>query len=192
MPSDPVVRFTAEDFRREIARVRKARKRNVVIVAIVVAIVAIAIVVGVLAGVNARAVADEGMAPSLSQGQFVVTARDREPASGDVIAFHGEAGDVQFARIVAGPGDWVSVASDGTVAVSEQALSADSAKNVFGDNASSVVSRVVPENSFYVLADAENATTSGLTDETDFVDAGRIAGRAVATVWPVTSVGLVS
>ncbi|MBQ9042347.1 MAG: signal peptidase I [Eggerthellaceae bacterium] len=187
------VRFTTADYRRELERVLKARKRKVALVVFVVILVVALIVAAVFVfGVSARAVDDSRMEPALSQGQHVIMVNARDLSSGTVIAYHDNTGELQFGRIVAGPGDWVSVDKQGTVAVSNSALSADSAANVFGSNASSITTREIPESKYYVLGDAESATTSGLTSEADLVSGDQVVGQAVAKVWPITSVGLVA
>lgn len=186
------MRFTAEDYRREIARVHRSRKRAV-IAAVALALLAAAIVCLIaVAGARMLAVADSGMEPAVSAGQTVIMANAGEPYVGAVVAYQDEAGDTRLGRIVAEPGDWVNVATDGVVAVSEERLSSKTAQNVFGTNAGTVVSRQVPEGSYYVLGDAEQATAAGLTGKSDYVPGDQIIGRVVVKVWPVTSFGLVS
>lgn len=187
------VRFTTADFRREIERVRKARRRKVaLIVAIIAAVVALVVALVAVLGVSARTVNSANMEPALSQGQSVIMVNVRDLSSGTVVAYHDNAGELQFGRVIAEPGDWVSVDREGTVAVSETALSADSAMSVFGSNAGSVTSREVPAGAYYVLGDAQDATASGLTSEADLVSGDQVVGQAVAKVWPITAVGPVS
>lgn len=187
------VRFTAADFRREIERVRRARRRNIALIVIAILLVVAALAVAVfMFGVSARTVNGSDMEPVMSEGQAVLTTRANDIRSGTVVAYHDGGGELQFGRVVAEPGDWVSVSPDGTVAVSDSALSTESAANVFGANASKVTTREVPESSYYVLGDAEDATVNGLTSEADFINADQVVGQALVKVWPITSVGLVS
>lgn len=187
------VRFTAADFRREIERVRRARRRNIALVVIAILLVVAAAAAAIFAfGVTARTVNDSDMEPVMSEGQSVLTVNAGEIRSGAVVAFHDDGEELRFGRVVAEPGDWVSVSPDGTVAVSDGALSAESAANVFGANAGSVTARAVPDNAYYVLGDAEDATVNGLTSEADFVNADQVVGQALVKVWPITSVGLVA
>ena len=186
-------RFTAADYRRELARARKARRRKVVLIVFaVLLIVAVAVAVFMLMGASTRTVKDGAMEPIMSEGQAVVTVKSEELNTGHVVAYHDGTGDVKFGRIVAKPGDWVSVSPSGTVAVSEEALTNDGAAGVFGDDAKSITTREVPDDSYYILGDAEDATPNGLATQSDFVVGDDIEGKAVATVWPITSLGLVS
>ncbi len=186
-------RYTAADYRNELTRARKARRRKILLVVFLVLVLVGAAAAAILHfGASARAVSDGAMEPVMSQGHAVVTVKAHELKTGHVVAYHDGSGDVKFGRIVAEPGNWVSVSPDGTVAVSEEALTTDSANGVFGSNASSITTREVPDDSYYVLGDAEDATPSGLTTESDFVSNDAIEGKAVATVWPITSLSLVS
>ena len=184
--------FSAADYRRELARVKRVRKRNVALVILAALIIAAGVAFVVLSGATPHTVSDSSMAPVLSEGEHVITVNAREIRTGSVVAYHDENGDVQFGRVVAEPGDWVSVGADGTVAVSEEALSVDSAKNVFGTGYDSVTTRIVPDDSYYVLGDAEDATVAGLSNASDFVSDDQVVGEALAKVWPITSVSLVS
>lgn len=186
-------RFTAEDFRQELARARRSRRRTAIIVVFLALMAAAVVGLVVIAGARTIAVADTGMEPAISEGQTVVMVNANEPPAGAVIAYRDDEGDMHLGRVVAEPGDWVNVAADGVVAVSEERLSSKTAQSVFGANAGTVVSREVPEDAYYVLGDAEEATATGLTtNKGDFVPGDQIVGRAVVKVWPVTSLGLVS
>lgn len=190
-PGEPRHAYTAADFRRELARARRARKRRIFLA--VVAVLAIVIAVAyVTVGFSFQQVTVASMEPALAEGQVVLVAGGDSFAPGTVIAYDDADGSPRFGRVVAEPGSWVSISSDGTVAVSEFELSRETAVSVFGANASSITSRAVPEGRYYVLGDAEQVTVSGLQTEADFVDAGLIAGRAVFSVWPITSAGPVA
>ena len=184
--------FSAADYRNELARVKRVRKRNVVLIVLLVLIAAGIAAFVFLTGASATTVKSTSMAPVLAEGECVITVKAGEVRTGSVVAYRDSAGELQFGRVVAEPGDWVSVAPDGTVAVSEEALSVESAKNVFGTGLSGVTTRVVPDGSYYVLGDAENATADGLSTSQDFVASDQVVGKPVARVWPITSVGLVS
>ena len=185
-------RFTAEDYRREIARVRRSRKITAVIVVMLVVLAAAIVSLIVIAGARTFAVADTGMEPVVSEGQTVIMVNANEPYVGAVVAYQDSEGETHLGRVVAEPGDWVNVAADGVVAVSEERLSSKTAQSVFGTNAGTVVSRQVPEGSYYILGDAEQATANGLSTKENYVSGDQIIGRAVVKVWPVTSLGLVS
>ena len=184
--------FSAEDYRRELARTRKSRKRKVAIVVLIMLVIAAIVALVFFTGTSARAVSGAGMEPVLAEGEAIITMKAREPHTGSVVAYHDHGGELQVKRVVAEAGDWVSVAPDGTVAVSDGPLSNESTRNVFGSNASAVTAREVPEGSYYVLGDAEDATADGLTSEADFIGGDQVVGEAVAKVWPITSLSLVS
>lgn len=191
--SDHPCPYSSADFRAELARSRRARKRRIVL-AVVIVIVVVALAAAAVAVLTSHKVADASMEPVLSEGQAVLVIPADTFESGMVVAYAASetSDEVRFGRVVALSGNWVSIASDGTVAVSEVQLTAETAKSVFGANASTATSLQVPEGSYYVLGDAESATLTGLQTGEDFIAGSRIAGRALLSVWPLASFGLVA
>ena len=183
--------FTTADLRKELKRSKRSRalKRLGIVLGVLVALIAaVAIAVAVLCSVNQ--VNSDTMAPTLRDGQLVVSSKDASLSRGDVFAYRDGDG-VAFGRVAAEPGSWVNIMNDGTLFVTEASLGNSSS----GTNQTSnkvKITRQVPPDSYYVLGDAEDATISGLANAEDFVMTDQVIGKTLFKVWPITSFGPVN
>lgn len=183
--------FTTADLRNELKRSKRSRawKRVGVVFGILAAlVVAAAIAVAVFCTVNQ--VNSDSMAPTLKNGQLVVSSKNASLSRGDVFAYR-EGDQVVFSRVAAEPGSWVNIMNDGTLFVTEASLGNSSS----GTNQTSnkvKITRQVPPDSYYVLGDAEDATISGLANAEDFVMTDQVIGKTLFKVWPITSFGPVN
>ena len=186
--------YSPEDFRREINRVKRKNRVLVVvgiIAALVIALVIVGVVVFKMPG-SLQTVSADGMEPVLSKGQVVLTEEVKSPATGDVIAYRASDGSVQMKRVVAVAGDWVNVASDGTVLVSEVPLEGNSAAGLINGDASVIASRQVPERSCFVMADNDKDAVQALYQDDAYIAYGKLLGRVIQRLWPITSFGAVN
>lgn len=183
--------FTTADLRNELKRSKRSRawKRFGIVLGVLVAlIVAAAVAVVVFCSVNQ--VNSDSMAPTLQNGQLVVSSKDASLSRGDAFAYR-DGDEVVFGRVIAEPGSWVNIMNDGTLFVTEASLGNSSS----GANQTSnkvKITRQVPPDSYYVFGDAEGATISGLANAEDFVMTDQVIGKTLFKVWPITSFGPVS
>ena len=185
--------YSTDDFRKEIKRVKRNRVLIVVlsIVLVVVAVLAIVSVAVLKMPGSLYTVNSDNMAPVLTRGQVALTEDVGTPSAGDVIVFKDAQGTEQVKRVVAVGGDWVNVASDGSVAISATPLDAN-ASGALADNATVIASRQVPNNSCFVLADTDANAVEALYQTANYVSYGKIRGRVYFRVWPITSIGGIS
>lgn len=185
--------YSPEAFRQEIRRVK--RKRRIVVVlcvllAILVACVITAVVVFKVPG-SLRTVSNDNMAPAVSQGQTVLTQEVTVPVAGDVAIYHDASGATGITRIIAEPGSWVNIASDGKVVVSPSSLEGDPERGTTEDGAVIIASRQVPDSACFVMADSESDALTALYNPDNYVDVSRIDGRVLCRIWPITNIGVV-
>ena len=128
------------------------------------------------------------MAPTLQQGQLVVSSKNANLSKGDVLAYR-DGNEVVFGRVVAEPGSWVNIMNDGSLSVTEASLDSSSSSGAAQSNNKVKITRQVPADSYYVFGDAESATMSGLANAEDFVTADQVIGKSLFTIWPITNVG---
>jgi signal peptidase I len=129
------------------------------------------------------------MAPHIASGEIVLintmAYKMREPARGDIIAFHhdGPTSETFIKRVIGLPGDRIEIRR-GTVLVNGTALNEPYVQFPDGHTYAAVV---VPQGSLYVLgdnrADSEDSRAFG------FVPQNQVMGRAVAGIWPATHLG---
>ena len=186
--------YSADDFRREIRRLRRKRVVGVVVGAIV-AVLVVLVVIGVVVfrlPSSLQAVASDDMTPVLMKGQVVLTQEASKPAAGDVVAYRDASGSVAFKRVVAVSGEWVNVSSDGKVVVSDAALDSGSDVGALEGDSSIIATRQVPNDACFVMADTDSSAIEALYNTDLYVSYNKIIGRATQRVWPLTVIGPVS
>ena len=186
--------YSASDFRREITRMKRRRVINVVIGVVVAVLVVLAVVAVAVFKIpsSLQTVNSDGMTPVLLKGQVVLTKEIAGPTVGEVIAFKDANGAVSFRRVVALAGEWVNVASDGTIAVSDTALEGDAAINGLNGGASIIATRQVPDGACFVIADTDASAIEELYKTDNYISNNQIIGRADYRVWPLTNLGPVN
>lgn len=184
--------FTTDDLRNELKRSKRSRawKRFGIVLGVLVALIAAA-AVAVVMFCSVNQVNSDSMAPTLQNGQLVVSSKDASLSRGDVFAYR-DGDDVAFGRVVAEPGSWVNIMNDGTLFVTEASLGNSSSTGTSQSSNKVKITRQVPPDSYYVFGDAEDATISGLANAEDFVMADQVIGKTLFKVWPITSFGTVS
>ena len=183
--------FTTDDLRKELKRSKRSRawKRFGIVLGVIVALIAAA-AVAVVVFCSVNQVNADSMAPTLQNGQFVVSSKDASLSRGDVFAYRDGDG-VAFGRVIAEPGNWVNIMNDGTLFVTEASLgNSSSGTNQTSDKVK--ITRQVPPDSYYVFGDAEDATISGLANAEDFVMTDQVIGKTLFKVWPITGFGPVN
>lgn len=183
--------FSPDQVQQEIKRVRRGRivkiALAVILVAIVAAIIAVAIVFKVPGSLYT--VKDDRMIPALSQGQVVLMQPVETPSDGDIVAYNVIVGGADVRRIVASPGEWVNVASDGTFVISTSALPADSFSQTVGKDVTLVGAQQVPPNTYFVMPDSVSGSETVLEEADNFITVDRIVGKVSYSVWPLTAFG---
>lgn len=184
--------FNAQDYRDEIARMRRSRRHKIVAVILILLVIVGAAVAVQMFLKPLSTVPDSAMSPTLEQGQLVVVNRNAAPQTGVVMAYRGYGGEARVGRVVAEPGDWVAVANDGRVAVSKTPLDANSIKEALGSDVGTASPFQMPADSYYLLGDAQDATVNGLMSGTDIIKTDQFDGQVVFRLWPIFAIGPVS
>lgn len=185
--------FKASDYRREIKRVKRRRRRRVVlgiILALLVAAAVVAVVVFKVPG-SLHVVHGDDMKPILADGQVVLTQEVSQPGTNDVIVYRTASGAERVERVVAQAGDWVNVASDGTVVISAMSLEGNSAAGIINGKATITSSRQVPVGYCFVLGDAIESAPEGFSASDNFVALEDILGKATYKIWPIFNMSAV-
>jgi signal peptidase I len=136
-----------------------------------------------------RQVSGMSMEPHIAPGEYVLintfAYRIGGPRRQDIVAFRrdGDARGLFIKRVIGVPGDRVRI-DRGTVFLNGTALSEPYVR--FADNRS-FPEVTVPPNSVYVLGD--NRAVSEDSRVFGPIAAGNLMGRAMAGIWPPSSVG---
>lgn len=186
--------YTTEDYRGELKRVKRMRRITIalcVFLALVAVLAIVAVVVLRIPG-SLQSVESDDMAPVLVQGDVSLLQEIESPAQGDVVLYRDANGDEYVTRVVATSGEWVNVATDNTVVVSNGPLESASAAGAMGEGATIIASRQVPEGSCFVMSDADGQPLEALYREDSFIEQNQVIGRMSFRMWPITRLGSVS
>lgn len=128
------------------------------------------------------------MAPTLEAGDVVVCAKTGAYQCGDVVAFTHN-GKTLVRRIIAGPGNWVSIGEDGSVTVDGVALEEPYlAEYAFGQ-CDLEFPYQVPDGQYFVLGDDRADAVDSRSSVVGCVAEDQIQGEILFRVWPLAGFG---
>ncbi len=134
-------------------------------------------------------VTGSSMEPTLDDGDVIVLAKTVRFKTGDLCAVR-VAGNVLLKRMIAGPGDWVNIDSDGNVYVNGQSLD----EPYVIDKALGITDieypYQVPENSIFVLGDHRSVSVDSRSSEVGCIPYDKVIGRVMIRVWPLTKMSV--
>lgn len=186
-------RPTAEQVQAELDRVkgRKTyRKTLKSTIYVLVTVAAFAILVATL-WMPVLEVYGGSMNPTLQEGDLVAAVKTGDFKTGDVIAFYYN-NKILVKRVIAGPGDWVDVAKDGTVSVNGTELDEPYVdEKAYGDTNIDLPYQV-PEGRWFVMGDHRSVSVDSRNKTIGPVASEQVVGKLVYTIWPVGNFGAVS
>ena len=132
----------------------------------------------------------DSMAPSLSDGQIVVSTKSQNYETGDVIAFYYN-NKVLIKRVIANSGDWVNIRQDGTVIVNDKELSEPYLRDKAFGECNIALPYQVPENRIFVMGDHRSVSVDSRNSTIGCIAEDDIVGKIVFRVWPVADFGAI-
>lgn len=128
------------------------------------------------------------MAPTLDEGEIVVSMKSSNFQQGDIVAFYYN-NKILVKRVIAGPGRWVDVSEDGTVRVDGQTLDEPYlTEKALGDCDISLPYQV-PDGRYFVMGDHRSTSVDSRHSAVGCVADEQIVGKIVFRVWPLQSLG---
>jgi len=184
--------YSTDDLRRELKRSKRRRTFGRICSIIgVIALVVAAAVAAVMIVFSINGVSSSTMEPALKDGYVTLSEKSQTLNRGDVFAYRDGDG-VSYSRVIAEPGMWVNIMSDGTLLVSEEQIEPSISRYTTETAINVRVSCQIPVGSYYALGDAQEATVDGLTESRDFIPVDQVIGKTILTIWPLGGVGVVS
>jgi signal peptidase I len=178
------------DLRAELAheRRRSGKRRAVATVLGTLAVVAgISVVISTFL-VMVMQIRGTSMEPTLHEGDVIATTRSTSFQTGDVMAFYYN-NKVLLKRVIAFPGDWVDISSDGTVSVNGTALQEDYVADVGNSQTDITFPYQVPDNHYFVLGDHRSVSIDSRSNVIGTVAQEQVIGKVVFRVWPLPQLG---
>ena len=130
------------------------------------------------------------MAPTLTDGEIVVSWKGSGFETGDIIAFYHD-NKILVKRVIAGPGDWVDIDESGTVYVNEEELYEPYlVEKALGD-CDIALPYQVPESKIFVMGDHRSVSLDSRNTVLGCVAYDQTVGRLLFRVWPHQAAGLI-
>lgn len=181
---------TAEQLDMERRRLRYKRRYNRTLrstVAILIVVAALAVLAATL-WMPVLRVYGSSMAPTLHNGEILVSVKTKDFSSGDIIAFyHGN--KLLIKRYIAGPSDYVNVDEDGNVSVNGTLLDEPYlAEKAYGE-ADIEFPYQVPDQRYFVMGDNRSVSIDSRSSIVGCIAEDQIVGKVIFRVWPLSAFG---
>lgn len=181
---------TAEQLDMERRRLRYKRRYNRTLrstVAILIVVAALAVLAATL-WMPVLRVYGSSMAPTLHNGEILVSVKTKDFSSGDIIAFyHGN--KLLIKRYIAGSADYVNIDESGDVSVNGTLLDEPYlAEKAYGE-ADIEFPYQVPDQRYFVMGDNRSVSIDSRSSIVGCIAGDQIVGKVVFRVWPLSAFG---
>ncbi|MBE6984466.1 MAG: signal peptidase I [Ruminococcaceae bacterium] len=168
-------------YRRRYARVLRSTLYTLITVA------AVAVLVATL-WLPVLQIHGSSMTPTLYDGNIIVSVKDSEFESGDIIAFYYN-NKILVKRVIAQPGEWVNIDEDGTVYVNGVALDEPYLTEKALGECNIELPYQVPAAKIFVMGDHRSVSADSRNTAVGCVAEEQIVGKIVFRVWPLAQFG---
>lgn len=181
---------TAEQLDMERRRLRYKRRYNRTLrstVAILIVVAALAVLAATL-WMPVLRVYGSSMAPTLHNGEILISVKTKDFFSGDIIAFyHGN--KLLIKRYIAGSADYVNIDEGGAVSVNGTLLDEPYlAEKAYGE-ADIEFPYQVPDQRYFVMGDNRSVSIDSRSSIVGCIAGDQIVGKVVFRVWPLSAFG---
>lgn len=128
------------------------------------------------------------MAPTLSEGDIVVSVKGSDFRQGDLVAFY-IGNKILVKRCIAGPGQWVNIDADGNVFVDGKQLDEPYLEEKSLGDCDIELPYQVPDNQYFCMGDRRSTSVDSRSSTVGCVADEQIVGKIVFRIWPLSDFG---
>lgn len=182
-------KLTTEQIERELNRVRYKQRygrtlRSTVYILIVVAAMAILAATFVFPVFR---IYGNSMTPTLEEGQIIVSLKETDLETGDIIAFYYN-NKILVKRVIANTGDWVNIDTDGNVYVNDVLLDEPYIKEKAMGECNITLPYQIPEGKTFALGDHRSVSMDSRHTSVGCISEEQIVGKLIMRIWPLNEI----
>lgn len=181
---------TTEQIEKERARLRHKSRYSRTLrstIAILVVVAAVAVLVATL-WMPVLRIYGSSMAPTLNDGQIVISLKTTDFKTGDIAAFY-YGNKLLIKRYIAGASDWVYIDEDGTVSVNSIELDEPYLTEKALGQTNIELPYQVPDKRYFLMGDNREASVDSRNTAVGCVSDGQIVGKVIFCIWPIDRFG---
>ena len=167
-----------ERYKRRFRRLLRSTVNALLVVAAVAALVA-TLMLPVLQ------IAGTSMEPSLNDGDIVLLVKKNDLKSGDLCAFY-YSNKILIKRVIATPGDYIWIESDGTVYLNGEPLDEPYVSVKALGECDVTFPYQVPENNYFVMGDHRETSIDSRSSVIGCIPEDQIVGKIICKFWPMS------
>ena len=152
-----------------------------------VVVAAVAVLVAVLLLPILR-IYGKSMNGTLDSGDIVVSIKSSDLKTGDVVAFYYN-NNILVKRVIANPGDWVDIDSNGNVSVNNIVLDEPYLDEKAYGETNIELPYQVPEGKIFVIKNNKLVSIDSRNTSIGCISEEQIVGKIVYRVWPLSQFG---
>ncbi len=183
---------TTGQLRKELKRVRYNTGFGGMLrstVGILVTVAAVAVLIAVLL-LPVLQIYGTSMAPTLDEGNIVVSVKGSRFETGDVVAFYYN-NKILVKRVIANPGQWVDMDENGYVYVDNEKLEEPYiTQHAYGETNIQLPYQV-PDSRIFVMGDNRDVSIDSRNTSVGCVSDEQIVGKIIFRIWPLKQLGWV-
>ena len=167
-----------ERYKRRFRRLLRSTVNALIVVAAVAALIA-TLVLPVLQ------ISGTSMDPTLKDGDIVLLVKKQRLKTGDLCAFY-YSNKILIKRVIAGPGDYLWIESDGTVFLNGEPLDEPYLTEKALGECDVEFPYQVPENNYFVMGDQRKTSVDSRSSVIGCVAKDQIVGKIFCKIWPLS------
>lgn len=167
-----------ERYKRRFRKLLRSTVNALIVVAAIAALVA-TLVLPVLQ------IAGTSMEPSLNDGDIVLLVKTNDLETGDLCAFY-YSNKILIKRVIAVPGDYIWIESDGTVYLNGEPLDEPYVTQKALGECDVEFPYQVPENNYFVMGDHRETSIDSRSSVIGCIPEDQIVGKIFCKFWPLS------
>ena len=177
-----------EDLQKELRRERYKRRFRRILRSTVNALIVVAAIAALLATLvfPVLQIAGTRMEPHLNDGDIVVLAKTENLKCGDLCAFY-YSNKILIKRVIAVPGDYLWLESDGTVFVNGMELEEPYVQEKALGECDIEFPYQVPENAYFMMGDQRETSIDSRSSVIGCISTDHTIGKILFRVWPLSA-----